>query len=497
MLKQIVDSLSLDMDYPERSRKIDVYTRILNGELYDKLPYSFTQEYDGTGKYIPLCRRAPSVKNSLCKVVVDESVSLLFGSDHFPDINADDETTTETIKDIVNYIALRQHMIEAALTGSVGSVAVFLRVIDGEVSLEVKGTQYLTPYFEPTNPKKLIRLVERYKVTGEELNAAGYEVERKSSYWFMRIWDEENEIVYKPYRHNDTPEIDKDASVMHGLGFVPVVWIKNLPKPGCRGNAEIDGACTFSGAIDNAIEIDYLLSQGGRGLKYSSDPLVVFRLEDEMTLTNNAIMVAGSVSGASGAKKIIKSSSNSFVLGQGDDAKLLEINGRAIEAIINHVRYLRELALENIHGNRSHADKVNATQSGKAMERLNQSLIWLADILRIYYGNNGIVPIVKMILEASRKVNIVINGNPLGAIKETHLTLNWPAWYPTSTDDKKRVAETLKILTDSKIMSKETATKFVSEEYNISDEQEEISKIQADQAAIDEQQPQVKEMINL
>jgi hypothetical protein len=60
---------------------------------------------------------------------------------------------------------------------------------------------------------------------------------------------------------------DDDRSMSHRLGFVPMVWIRNLP--GGRG---VDGACTFRAAIETGIEIDYQLSQAGRGLKYSSDP---------------------------------------------------------------------------------------------------------------------------------------------------------------------------------------------------------------------------------
>ena len=37
---------------------------------------------------------------------------------------------------------------------------------------------------------------------------------------------------------------DAARTVRHGLGFVPIVWIRNLP-----GGDEIDGACTFRPAI--------------------------------------------------------------------------------------------------------------------------------------------------------------------------------------------------------------------------------------------------------
>ena len=69
-------------------------------------------------------------------------------------------------------------------------------------------------------------------------------------------------------------EIDEARSVQHGLGFVPMVWIRNLPGQSSTGDA-VDGACTFRAAIETQIEIEYQLSQAGRGLKYSSDPTLV------------------------------------------------------------------------------------------------------------------------------------------------------------------------------------------------------------------------------
>lgn len=501
MLKQIKNNLNLDKDYPERSRMIDLFTRVLNGELYDKLPFAFSQEYD-SGRYIPLSQRQPSVVTNLCKVVVDESVSLLFGSDHFPDINIEDlndeeeETVKESVDKVVKGIDLRKIMLEAALTGSVGSVVLFLRIIEGEPQVEVKGTQYLTPIFDPKNPKKIIRLIEKFKVKGSELKNQGYVVEGNNiDYWFRRDWTEDQEIFYIPYRGKDDSDIkiDDERTIDHNLGFVPAVWIKNLPKPSSKGFSEVDGACTFAGAIDITVEIDYLLSQGGRALKYSADPFVIFKVSDDGAFASNAMPVAGDVSGQ---KKVIRSSSNAFVLGPDDDAKLLEITGKASEAMIGHVRYLRELAMEGIHGNRSHADKQGAHLSGTAQDKLNQSLIWLTDILRVYYGDNGMVPLLKMIFEASRKTQLEINGDIIPPMPTNNITLNWPPWNAAAPSDRKQIAETLRSLTDAGILSKESATKFVAEDYNITDVEDELQKIASDQEKLAEQAPQIKEVIN-
>jgi hypothetical protein len=102
------------------------------------------------------------------------------------------------------------------------------------------------------------------------------------------------------------------------------------------------------------VEIDYQLSQVGRGLKYSSDPTLLLK---DPSLPDG---------------ELIKGAGNALVVSEKGDARLLEIGGTASAAVIEYVRTLRELALESIHGNRASPDKVAAAQSGRALELLNQ-----------------------------------------------------------------------------------------------------------------------------
>ena len=71
---------------------------------------------------------------------------------------------------------------------------------------------------------------------------------------------------------------------------------------------------------------------------------------------------------------------------------------------------LRELALESIHGNRASPERITAAQSGRALELLNQGLIWLADQLRISYGEAGLLQLARLIVRASQMYSIVVFG---------------------------------------------------------------------------------------
>ena len=334
---------------------------------------------------------------------------------------------------------LNRVMLDAALRGSVGSVAIQLRVLRGRVFLQVLDTTYLTPRWDPEAPDTLLSVTEAYKVPGRVLAAQGYALADEGlAYWFMRRWDAEAETWFEPWpvgQHRE-PVVDEARTVRHGLGFVPLVWIRNLP-----GGDGVDGACTFRPAIETAIEIDYQLSQAGRGLKYSSDPTLLVREPAAME------------------GELIRGGGNALVVSEKGDAKLLEINGTAAAAVIEYVRTLRELALEGVHGNRASADRLSAAQSGRALELMNQGLVWLADNLRVSYGA-GLLELARMVIRASNRYALRTHGERIPPLDlSARVGLKWPRWYPPTAEDRLRDAQTLRVLAAAGTISRETALK--------------------------------------
>jgi len=462
MFKTIADKIPSDSDYPVRRQTINVLTRILDGKFYDHLPHSFHTETNPAGEYAPLRDRRPSVKYALCRTVVDDSVSLVFSEGHFPDIDCADETVRGKLADAIKESKINEIMLDAATKGSVGSVAIQFRVLDGRMFFDARSTEFLTPVYDPQAPDTLIKIVERYKVRGEDLVAAGYNIksdEHKTEFWMHTEWDADNETWFIPYLVRPdkpiTPRIDKKHSVNHALGFVPWVWVKNLP-----GGDDIDGRSTFADAIDTSIEVDYLLSQGGRGLKYASDPTLLIK---EPAFSDGTI--------TKGAGNAIKVSADG-------DAKLLEINGTASAALIDYVKFLRELAIESIHGNRMGADKIAAAQSGRAMEIMNAALINLADKLRLSYGEGALLSLLKMIVAASNKYPIKVDGGDLGKLNaKEKITLRWPAWYAPTAEDRMNTSTTLKTATEGGFLSKETAVNTIAADYDVEDVPAELALI--------------------
>jgi hypothetical protein len=465
MFETICNLIPRDPNYPARARTLDILKRVMDGRLYDVLPYQFHEERGGGGEYIPLRNRRPSVRYALCRIVVEDSVSLLFSEGHFPTIDCADPEIRSVLADIVKEGRLNLTMTEAAMRGAIGSVAIVMRVLRGRIFFDVLDTTYLIPEWDPEEPDTLTCVTEQYKVPASLLASMGYELaDTGTSYWFTRRWDADNEtwFVPAPVDGASVPEIDESRSVQHGLGFVPIVWIRNLPGPSSTGDAA-DGACTFRAAVETQIEIDYQLSQAGRGLKYSSDPTLLIK---EPATTD---------------REIVKGAGNALVVSEKGDAKLLEIGGTASAAVIEYVRTLRELALESVHGNRANADRLTAAQSGRALELMNQGLVWVADNLRVSYGEGALLSLARMVLRASQVYQLRIMGQDIAALDPVaRLSLKWPRWYPTTADDRQKDALTLSALASAGQISRESAVQAIADTYDIEDVPAELVRIAAD-----------------
>lgn len=460
-----------DKDYPERSFEIRCLTHVLEGTLYDVLKHPFAREKTDSDEYIKLSERRPSARTRLCRTVVNDSVAMLFDDDHFPGVECADEPTREGITALIKDLGLRDIMVEAATNGAVGSVAILLRILNYRVFFSVFKTAFLTPKWKADEPDTLESVTERYKVKGHALKEQGYAIEDKelnTDFWFQRVWDETAENWYLPQTKEDAekapPTLDTARTVQHALGFVPIVWIKNLP-----GGNGIDGEPTFPReCIDMQIECDYLLSQGGRGLKYQSDPTLVIKEQPYGDGAENG--------------QRIKGAANALVVGKEGDAKLLEITGDSAKTVLEWVRGLRELALEGAGGNRSNADKISAAQSGRAMELMHQSLINLASKLRIRYGDNGLKCLLEMIVRVSAKFSLKNKrGDAVPKLSQGKpISLRWTRWFAPTYADLQTEAISLDTLRAGNLISQKTAVKSLASNYDIADVEAEVKQIQAD-----------------
>lgn len=477
MFKALCDSYPTDRDFPERTKHLLVRGEFLDGILYNRLQHSFADERDEQGAYIPIRKRRPSVRYNLAQIIVNDSVSMLFGDDHFPAVDCEDKEYAATINDLIKDLKLSSAFTNLATEGSLGSAALYFRVLAARAYFTPMRTAYLTPTFDPLKPNVVVKMREQYKTTGRELRERGYteipKTEDNSRYWFKREWDTLSEVWFEPWKVAEpetfVPRPDLSRSTTHKLGFCPFLWVRNLPS-----QMELDGACTFEQITDTQIQIEYQLSQSGRGLSYSSAPTLV--IKDDSTSTTP--IVAG----------------DAIQIPTAGSAELLEIDGGASNAVIEYCRFLRELALESAGGNRVDASKLSTAVSGRAIELMNQALIWLASKLRVTYGEGALLDALHMLCAASQTIALEkSDGKKLGKLKENvTLTLKWPDWCAPTVDDQMSQATAVKTLRDANVISIETAVQIVAPVYDIEDVETEVKKVTAERDANAEREAAVK-----
>jgi hypothetical protein len=112
---------------------------------------------------------------------------------------------------------------------------------------------------------------------------------------------------------------------------------------------------------------------------------------------------------------------------------------------------------------------------------MNQGLLWLADNLRISYGD-GLLSLARMILRAARIYPLALEGSVLPLMDaDAPLNLRWPGWYPADSLDRQRQAETMNSLVAAKQISRETALRVLGPMFGIEDGSVELARIKAEE----------------
>jgi hypothetical protein len=434
--------------YCERYRLLDLYDRLLDGKFYAHLPYAFFDEVERHGAPIKLEDRRPSAQYRFATQVASYCARKLFAGNHAPRVMHKDDATRKKILALLRKARFMPRMLEIAKLGSVGAVAATFRVKvnDGvtQITIKIHRAKFCDPSFDDMD--NLVNLRVQYVVQGSNLIKAGapppqegQKIYPRERYWFIRDYGAESEITWNPIAEADWNPIDGFVNdetrrmevwedVQHGLGFVPGHWFCNL-----TGGVKPDGACTFEPGIGNSIEIDYLLSQMGRGVRYSAAPTLVIK---------------GKIISGGDGEGMIKGPAFYIHLQEdlkdeegttmgGSDAKLLEMNGTGTEAALKLVDKLHDTALEAVAAARKDPEKMKGPMSGRAMEFIDQEFYDLVMELRAQYGEHGALELARKIVQAVEP--------------ETDLssfTLVWPRLFQPTPADLGQVIPALAIAID-------------------------------------------------
>jgi len=420
-----------------RFKRLDILDRLLDGTFYDHLPFAFYDEKDPNhkeGGINPLVERRPSAQFRLPRMVARQTARKLFSGRHIPRLRHKDKKAAKRLEAILVKMKFWSTMREAALFGSVGSVAVTF-VIDqgGAAALTVWRGKFCWPSFDASGELQSLRVC--YPADGHELKARGMTVEKPGKqHWYIRDFTPQADVTYQPPIVDDWNPVEGFAdpdrqlvehlSVPNPLAFVPGVWLRNL-----ESGTFPDGTCTFEDAIPDSIELDYTFSQVGRGIRYNAAPQLMVRGEilnaDEDGADRGPVTVL--------QVQVAKKSDGGDDQEGAGDAKLLEMTGSGVEASLKYVEALRKYALEQIEAFRKDPEHMTRVVSGRAMEFLDEESNDLVADLRSCYGEYGGLRLIKKMVTALRVLGHAKAGVESMALDG--LSLLWPRQFQPTPQD--------------------------------------------------------------
>jgi hypothetical protein len=517
-----------------RQKRLDAYARALRGKMYDHLPAPFSQERRDafasySGNRLLLDERRAAVQDRLPLELTRDLVGMLFGEAHRPTILAkDDENTSTWIHAFIEDAGFWLTLIQATWSAAIGSGCVVLRVlgetedVDGEqipkgagaFQFEVWSAVECRPVFKRTSPNELESIERTYFVSEDALRADGYDVDTLAAEWEAKkikrprqkkgtqailgsagqdwalrlIIDANEEKWFLPvprwiYERADWKDSewmsDEVRSFKHDLGEVPARWLRPLPID--ADDLFPDGQCIFAPVIDHQFRIDRTLSQIGRAFDYAGDPQMVRVKGNGQGGTFGEIEEVTAVGGTA---------SDMVDVGENGDAKFVEISGDGLRvAIETYIRTLRDVAREAGAMSRITPDSKSNTQlSAVAMKMLNFAQITLCDILRITLGEQGAIPILRLAMRMSEKVNVALPAlkNAVKPNPDAKIELSWPDYYPLHGQDKLFEVQATAQAVESGQISEETAVANTAPMFDVQNSADEYKRVQSDRAAADE-----------
>jgi hypothetical protein len=205
-------------------------------------------------------------------------------------------------------------------------------------------------------------------------------------YLYRRIITNEDDTVYKPVKLAPGANLawEVESTAEHRLGVFPGVWVQNKPVV---ENEDGDPDC--QGAWQAFDTIDRLLSQMNKALLLNLDPTLVLKIDPKELLA-----MGGAVR---------KGSDNALNVGTGD-AKYLEMVASGVEAGHKLCDRLKQNVLDVTRCVLVDPEKLSgAAQSAKAMEYIYAPMLEQADELRSQWGDNGVIPMLRLIELMARK----------------------------------------------------------------------------------------------
>lgn len=453
----------------ERYARLETLERMLDGRLYDEIRYSFEQEKAPGRDYIPIRERRPSVDFNLAYEITQDTQAELFGDEQFPQVQVvgddgqPDDDATKQLAELINEIELDGVVFDAYEAGVCGSVAVIIHKADnGTPFYEIIPGKFCEPAYRSDYSKELLALTVTYPIKREEVEDKFPEVladHRNDSvewFWYRYIIGPWKTIDYFPlsdadFEHlgekddqghviefKEIPETRMGKPREHGwAGVTPAAYVRNLGGYGGR-QRDLDGPALWWPIRNICIELDYTLSQAGRGLRYSADPMLFVNTGDMMQTGLNTMGGAQDIDEAPAGNMATQTSDEGgMVKGVGQtlvarnqhaDAKILEISAQGIKEEREFARDLREMALEVVGGMKARAEHQKGQVSGAAMDKSLKPLRRVVRRQRRPFGRGLLLTLIELTLIGFDRRAIIPTALAVRALPpfRGRRVLDWP-----------------------------------------------------------------------
>lgn len=441
--------------------------------------YYWGRQFDGLEPWesdadVPMRERKPSVILRWTKLCVDRVNAHLFGAGRLPavlvaalgDEDLTDNAGADALNDaqrtaladanrqlgaLLRHCKMTKHAPEVGRLGLLhGTVGIaFHKLESGRIWLEVLTLADALPVFARDDWQR-----------ADELGADEADLLQLDEYWrefvvsgdseevemlHRRLWTPEGTVYYEPIDASTLTDaatdkdwkVDKAKSITHNLGFVPVVWIKNIEVTG-----DIDGAPLVEDA-ERALEdeVSYTLSQTGRGVRYNQEPLPVFK-----DVAN--IDVAGpDFRRGAGRSLSLQSASGSGQGGGNADVTLLEMTGSGIGSAQAYLEVIKKAYFEVLSVVLHDPERWAGASSGVALERLMMPMIALVDRLRSNYGE-GLARLAELMLRAD-------------GVEGARCMVKWPRVVEPTATDTQAIVFAVRDLYAAKLITLKTAVELL------------------------------------
>lgn len=443
-----------------RSEDLDTFDQYYEGNQYDGLiPWEDAAMQED---YVAVRKRKPRINYNVAKVLVNKVAGKLIGSSVFPKfVVEDDPEDTEFFRAVMKAASFQRNMLEP-IKHMLLSGAAFVRyyLVDGIVEMEWANAKYCYPQFDAVGELEQIEI--KYVFEDPNDKTANGKFRQK---WYRMVLTKNADILYDnpEYREGTEPTFQEVERNEHGFNFVQGEWFRTA-----KHKFDPDGDSLIGDILDFIDDLNYSLSQSSQAISYNQEPLLgVSGLDSEEI------------------DKVVRSSQKALSLGREGEAAFIESDLKGVEVAEENRDHNRHRMLEVVRIVLHDPEKiVGSAMSAKAMETLHAPLVELIDELRIVVEpslRNLLLKISMTLLQVNAQGFETMITVPKGwSPHSLDLTVQWPAIFPLTIEDIAKKCQAAGVVTTNKIISRESALRWLAADFGIEDIDTEIQKIAAE-----------------